>query len=43
VLTADAKADRVTGAGHKVSIELIPQGKAGETFIVAEGGRPPPA
>jgi hypothetical protein len=44
VLTADAKADRVTGAGHKVSIELLPQGKDGETFIIAEGvDAPPPA
>lgn len=36
VLTADAKADRATGAGHRVSIELLPQGPDGETFRVAD-------
>jgi hypothetical protein len=44
VVTADAKAERLRGAGHKVSIELLPQGKDGETFIVSGGvDEPPPA
>ena len=44
VVTADAKAEHVRGAGHKVSIELVPQGKDGETFIVSGGvDAPPPA
>lgn len=44
VVTADAKAEQVRGAGHKVSIELIPQGRDGETFIVTGSvDAPPPA
>lgn len=42
VLTADAKAERASGAGHKVSIELIPQGPDGQSFIVADGVDTPP-
>lgn len=42
VLTADAKAERVAGAGHKVTIELTPQGKDGETFVIADGADAPP-
>jgi hypothetical protein len=42
VLTADAKADRTAGAGHKVSIELITQGPDGESFTVADTIDAPP-
>lgn len=42
VVTADAKAERVSGAGHKVSIELIPQGRDGETFVISETLAAPP-
>jgi hypothetical protein len=44
VVTADAKAERVRGAGQKVSIELLPQGKDGETLVISGGvDAPPPA
>ena len=44
VVTADVKSEQVRGAGHKVSIELVPQGADGETFVVAGGvDAPPPA
>jgi len=43
VLSADAKAERTTGAGHKVTVELIPRGPDGETFVIADDiDRPPP-
>lgn len=42
VLSANAKAERTTGGGHKVTIELIPQGPDGETFIVADDVDAPP-
>jgi Trypsin-co-occurring domain 2 len=37
IITADAKAERSTGATHRVSIELIPQGPDGDSFVVADG------
>ena len=43
VITANAKAERSSGATHKVTIELIPQGPDGESFIVADGVDAPPA
>jgi hypothetical protein len=43
VLTAEAKAERSSGATHKVSIELIPQTREGESFIVADSVDAPPA
>ena len=43
VVTADAKAERSTGAGHKVSIELIPRNPDGTSFIVNDGVDAPPA
>ena len=44
VLSADAKAERASGVGHKVTIELIPHGPDGEGFeIAADLDAPPPA
>ncbi|PZS37986.1 MAG: hypothetical protein DLM62_16180 [Pseudonocardiales bacterium] len=43
LLTADAKAERSSGAMHKVQIELIPQTPEGKSFIVADGVPAPPA
>jgi hypothetical protein len=43
VLTADAKAERSSGAAHKVTIELIPQTSDGKSFLVADGVDAPPA
>jgi hypothetical protein len=43
VLTAQAKAERTRGVTHKVSIELIPQSRDGNPFIVAGGVDAPPA
>ncbi|MGH3612435.1 MAG: trypco2 family protein [Pseudonocardia sp.] len=42
VLSADAKAERATGAGHKVTVELIPRGPDGETFVIADDIDGPP-
>jgi Trypsin-co-occurring domain 2 len=42
VITADAKAERSSGVGHKVTIELIPQGPDGKSFIVADDLDAPP-
>ena len=42
VLSADAKAERSTGATHKVTVELIPQGPDGESFVVADDLDAPP-
>lgn len=42
VVTADAKAERSTGATHKVWVELIPQTPDGASFIVADGVDAPP-
>ena len=42
VLTANAKAERTAGTGHKITIELVPQGKDGETFVIADGTDAPP-
>jgi hypothetical protein len=43
VITAGAKAERSSGVGQKVTIELIPQGPDGESFIVADDLDAPPA
>ncbi|MCY7340625.1 MAG: hypothetical protein LH603_01850 [Pseudonocardia sp.] len=43
VVTADAKAERSTGATHKVTVELIPQACDGGSFIVADDVDAPPA
>ncbi len=37
VLTADGKAERGSGASHKVTIELVPQKPDGTSFVVADG------
>ena len=42
VLSADAKAERSTGATHKVTVELLPQGPDGESFVVADNLDAPP-
>jgi hypothetical protein len=42
VLTADAKVERARAASHKVSIELIPLTRDGESFKVADGVAAPP-
>lgn len=42
VLTAEAKAERSSGAMHKVSVELVPQTPEGKSFIVADGVDAPP-
>ena len=42
VFTANAKAEQAAGTGHKISIELVPQGKDGETFIIADSTDAPP-
>jgi hypothetical protein len=42
VLTASARAERVGGAGHKITVELVPQGPDGETFVIADGTDAPP-
>jgi hypothetical protein len=42
VLTANAKAERASGTGHKITIELVPQGTDGETFIIADSSDAPP-
>lgn len=42
VVTGDGKAERVTGASHKVSIELLPLSPDGTSFIVADGVDAPP-
>lgn len=42
VLTAAAKAERASGTGHKITVELVPQGKDGETFVIADGTDAPP-
>jgi hypothetical protein len=36
VLTADTKAQLAARAGHKATIELIPQGADGERFVIAD-------
>jgi hypothetical protein len=36
VVSAGAKLEGTRGAGHKVTIELIPQGPDGEGFLVAD-------
>lgn len=43
VLTAQAKVERSNSATHKVSVELIPQSRDGNPFIVAGGVDAPPA
>ena len=43
VVTAEAKAERSSGAAHKVTIELIPQTSDGKSFLVADGVDAPPA
>lgn len=42
VVTADAKAERSTGATHKVTVELTPQAVDGKSFIVADDVNAPP-
>ncbi|MBA3905617.1 MAG: hypothetical protein H0X35_02870 [Pseudonocardiales bacterium] len=42
VLTAGAKAERAAGAGQKVTIELVPQGRNGESFVIADTTSAPP-
>lgn len=43
VVTAEAKAERTSGASHKVMVELIPQTPQGASFIVTdELDAPPP-
>jgi hypothetical protein len=42
VVSADAKAERSKSASHKVSIELIPLTRDGESFRVADGVAAPP-
>ena len=42
VLTAGAKAERATGSAQKITIELVPQGKDGETFVIADQTLAPP-
>jgi hypothetical protein len=42
VLTAGGRSERAMGVGHKIAIELVPQGKDGETFVIAEGSDAPP-
>jgi hypothetical protein len=37
VLTADGKAERATGASHKVTVELVAQEPDGTSFVVADG------
>jgi hypothetical protein len=43
VVTADAKAERSSAAAHKVTIELIPLTRDGESFKVADGVAAPPS
>lgn len=42
VLTADGKAERSSGVAQKVTVELIPQGPDGESFLVADDLDAPP-
>ena len=42
VLTASARAEHSSGTGHKITIELVPQGKDGETFAIADDTDAPP-
>ena len=42
VVTADAKAERSTGAAHRVTVELIPQTAEGASFVVADDVDAPP-
>jgi hypothetical protein len=37
VFTADGKAERVAGASHKVTVELVAQKPDGTSFVVADG------
>jgi hypothetical protein len=42
VVTAEAKAERSSAAFHKVTVELIPLTRDGESFKVADGVAAPP-
>jgi NTP-dependent ternary system trypsin peptidase co-occuring protein len=42
VFTADAKVERTSGVAQKVTVELIPQGPDGESFLVADDVDVPP-
>ena len=42
VLTAGVKAEGATGFAQKIVIELVPQGKDGETFVIADQTPAPP-
>jgi hypothetical protein len=42
VATADAKTERVSGAAHKVSIELLPQNPDGTSYVVNDDLDTPP-
>lgn len=43
VFSADAKLEHTAGAGHKVTVELVPQRPDGTSFVVADGVDGPPA
>lgn len=42
VVSADAKLEHTRGAGHKLTVELIPQGPDGEGFLVTDQADAPP-